>query len=127
MRPPVFALPPGPLAAGSFKDLALAPEDASDRILYNINTGMLFFDPDGSGGAAAVQFATLSNHAAGLTNAEYFQASSGAELKKIYDTLTAKFVLQRERTEITAFFAAAAASLVVLAAALSLAWFNRIL
>ena len=64
---------------------------------------------------------------AGLTNAEYFHASSGAELKKIYDTLTAKFVLQREETEITAFFAAAAAALVVAAAALSLAWFNRIL
>ena len=64
---------------------------------------------------------------AALTNAEYFQASSGAELKKIYDTLTAKFVLQREQTEITAFFAAAAAALVVAAAALSLAWFNRIL
>jgi Ca-activated chloride channel family protein len=64
---------------------------------------------------------------AGLTNAEYFQASSGAELKKIYDTLTAKFVLQREETEITAFFAAAAAALVLAAAGLSLAWFNRIL
>jgi Ca-activated chloride channel family protein len=64
---------------------------------------------------------------AALTNAEYFQASSGAELKKIYDTLTAKFVLQREQTEITAFFAAAAAALVIAAAALSLAWFNRIL
>jgi len=62
-----------------------------------------------------------------LTNAEYFQASSGAELKKIYDTLTAKFVLQREQTEITAFFAAAAAALVIAAAGLSLAWFNRIL
>ena len=64
---------------------------------------------------------------AGLTNAEYFHASSGAELKKIYDTLTAKFVLQREETEITAFFAAAAAALVIAAAGLSLAWFNRIL
>lgn len=64
---------------------------------------------------------------ASLTNAEYFQASSGAELKKIYDTLTAKFVLQREETEITAFFAAAAAALVVAGAALSLAWFNKIL
>src|SRR4051794_5727926 len=62
-----------------------------------------------------------------LTNAEYFKASSGAELKKIYDTLTAKFVLQREETEITAFFAAAAAALVAAAALLSLAWFNRIL
>ncbi|TMH70329.1 MAG: VWA domain-containing protein [Betaproteobacteria bacterium] len=62
-----------------------------------------------------------------LTNAEYFHATSGAELKKIYDSLTAKFVLQREQTEITAFFAAAAAALVIAAAGLSLAWFSRIL
>src|SRR5438128_688840 len=62
-----------------------------------------------------------------ITNAEYFQASSGAELKKIYDNLTAKFVLQRSQTEITAFFAAAAAALLIAAAALSLAWFSRIL
>jgi Ca-activated chloride channel family protein len=64
---------------------------------------------------------------AALTNAEYFHATSGAELKKIYDGLSAKFVLQRERTEITAFFAAAAAALLVAAAGLSLAWFGRIL
>jgi Ca-activated chloride channel family protein len=64
---------------------------------------------------------------ADLTAAEYFQASSSAELKTIYDALTAKFVLQREQTEVTAFFAAAAAALVIAAAALSLAWFNRIL
>jgi Ca-activated chloride channel family protein len=62
-----------------------------------------------------------------VTNAEYFAATSGAELKKIYDSLTAKFVLQREQTEITAFFAAAAAALLIAAAGLSLAWFNRIL
>ena len=61
-----------------------------------------------------------------FTNAEYFHATSSAELKKIYDTLTAKFVLQRERTEVTAFFAAAAAALLLGAAGLSLAWFNRI-
>ena len=64
---------------------------------------------------------------AGLTNAEYFHAQSGAELKKIYDSLTAKFVLQRSQTEITAFFAAAAAALLIAAAGLSLAWFGRIL
>ena len=61
------------------------------------------------------------------TAAEYFHATSGAELKKIYDSLTAKFVLQREQTEITAFFAAAAAALLLAAAGLSLAWFGRIL
>jgi Ca-activated chloride channel family protein len=62
-----------------------------------------------------------------LTNAEYFNASSGAELKKIYDSLTAKFALAREETELTAFFAAAAAALLILAAGLSAAWFSRIL
>jgi len=64
---------------------------------------------------------------AALTGAEYFHATSGAELKKIYDSLSAKFVMQREQTEVTAFFAAAAAALLVAAAGLSLAWFGRIL
>ncbi len=64
---------------------------------------------------------------AGLTNAEYFHAQTGAELKKIYDGLSAKFVLQRSQTEVTAFFAAAAAAFLIAAAGLSLAWFGRIL
>ena len=61
-----------------------------------------------------------------LTNAEYFHATSGAELRKIYDSLTSRFVLQRERTEVTAFFALGAALLVLLGAALSLIGFNRV-
>ena len=64
---------------------------------------------------------------AALTGAEYFHATSGAELKKIYDSLSAKFVLQREQTEVTAFFAAVAAALLIAAAGLSLAWSGRIL
>ena len=61
-----------------------------------------------------------------LTNAEYFHATSGSELRKIYDSLTTRFVLQREETEVTAFFALAAAALVLLAAGLSLMGFSRI-
>jgi Ca-activated chloride channel family protein len=61
-----------------------------------------------------------------LTNAEYFHATSGAELKKIYDSLTSRFVLQRERTEVTAFFALGAALLVLIGAGLSLFGFNRV-
>lgn len=62
-----------------------------------------------------------------LTNAEYFHAASSEELKKIYDSLTSRFVLEQAETEITAFFALAATLLVLGAAAFSLARANRIL
>jgi Ca-activated chloride channel family protein len=62
-----------------------------------------------------------------LTNAEYFHAASSEELKKIYDTLTSRFVMEKTQTEITAFFALAGAVLVLAAAAVSLARSNRIL
>jgi Ca-activated chloride channel homolog len=61
-----------------------------------------------------------------LTNAEYFQASSAAELKKVYEAVSTRFVLQREQTEVTAFFALAAAALLVAGCALSVLWFNRV-
>src|SRR5258705_12894842 len=64
---------------------------------------------------------------AALTGAEYFHATSGAELKKIYDSLSAKIVMQREQTEETAVFPAAAPALLIAAAGVSLAWFGRIL
>jgi Ca-activated chloride channel family protein len=60
------------------------------------------------------------------TAAEYFHAGSGADLKKVYETLNARYVLERKETEITALFAAAAAALTVLAAGLSLLWFGRV-
>ena len=50
---------------------------------------------------------------ADITRAEYFHAGSAADLKKVYDTLNAKFVLERKEIEITALVAAAAAVLAV--------------
>jgi Ca2+-binding RTX toxin-like protein len=47
--------------------IGAAAQDADDRIIYNDVTGALFFDVDGTGGVAAVQFATLSPGLA-LTN-----------------------------------------------------------
>ncbi|MGZ8283213.1 MAG: calcium-binding protein, partial [Allosphingosinicella sp.] len=49
----------GALPAGAFRTGATA-QDADDRILYDPATGALYFDADGAGGAAAVQFASLS-------------------------------------------------------------------
>ena len=53
------ALGVGALTASAFKDNALAPRDADDHIIYNSDTGSLFYDADGLGGAAAVKFASL--------------------------------------------------------------------
>jgi Ca-activated chloride channel family protein len=64
---------------------------------------------------------------ANLTLGEYFYAGTAADLKKVYQTLNARVVMEKKQTEITALFAAVAAGLALLAAFLSLLWFNRIL
>ncbi|MFN0193854.1 MAG: beta strand repeat-containing protein [Aestuariivirga sp.] len=60
------------LAADTFF-VGAAAHDADDRIIYNSDSGALFYDADGLGGAAQVQFASL---AAGLaiTNMDFFVA-----------------------------------------------------
>jgi Ca2+-binding RTX toxin-like protein len=50
----------GFLAADLFKNLNLGAQDTDDRILYNDTTGAIFYDADGLGGAASVQFALLA-------------------------------------------------------------------
>jgi Ca-activated chloride channel family protein len=64
---------------------------------------------------------------ADLTRGEYFYAGTAVDLKKIYETLNSRLVLETKKTEVTALFAAAAALLATIAALLSLVWFNRIL
>jgi len=61
-----------------------------------------------------------------LTRAEYFHAGSAAGLKKVYDTLNSKFVLEKKETEITALATAIAAVLAVVSGVLSILWFSRI-
>ena len=59
----------GNISAGEFV-IGTAAQDANDRIIYNSNTGALFYDNDGVGGNAAIQFATLSTGLA-LTNLDF--------------------------------------------------------
>jgi Ca2+-binding RTX toxin-like protein len=49
---------PGALSAEAFSTTGAS--DLNDRILYNTSTGQLFYDADGLGGGAAIQFATLT-------------------------------------------------------------------
>ena len=64
---------------------------------------------------------------ADVTRGEYFYAGNAVDLKKVYETLRTKLVLETKKTEITALFSAAAAALALLSAMLSMLWFNRIL
>lgn len=70
--------------------------------------------------------ATLKNIAT-LTQAEYFYAGTAQDLKKVYEALTSRLVMEKKETEITALFTALGAALVVLAAMLSVGWFNRVM
>ncbi len=61
----------GKLSKGAFvSNSSGQAQDASDRIIYESDTGKLFYDKDGSGGAAGKQFAVID---AGLdiTNADF--------------------------------------------------------
>jgi Ca-activated chloride channel family protein len=64
---------------------------------------------------------------ADLTRAEYFYAGTATDLKKIYQSLRSKLVMEKRETEITSLFSAFAALAVLLSATLSLLWFNRVL
>ena len=60
------------------------------------------------------------------TGGAYYRASSETSLRSIYESLSQRLIVQKDMTEITAMFAAAALVLLLAAGALSLAWFNRL-
>jgi Ca2+-binding RTX toxin-like protein len=60
----------GALASGAFVT-GTAAQDADDRIIFDAATGVVYYDSDGTGAAAAVQFATLQPGAT-LTSSDVF-------------------------------------------------------
>lgn len=61
-----------------------------------------------------------------LTSADYFYAGTAADLKKVYQSLSTRLVVEKKETEISALLAAFGAAMVVLAAGLSVWWFGRV-
>ncbi|AZB71286.1 calcium-binding protein [Cereibacter sphaeroides] len=62
----------GRLSVSAFRASATGlAQDASDRILYETDTGRLFFDADGAGGSNRILFATLARELA-LTSTDFF-------------------------------------------------------
>jgi Ca-activated chloride channel homolog len=68
---------------------------------------------------------TLKN-ISNMTRAEYFYAGTAADLKKVYQSLSTRLVVEKKETEVSGLFAALGALLVVVAAGLSVAWFGRV-
>ncbi len=60
------------------------------------------------------------------TKGEYFYAGTAAELKTVYETLNARLVFETREIEVSSLLAGLGALLTVIAAGLSLLWFNRI-
>jgi Ca-activated chloride channel family protein len=61
-----------------------------------------------------------------LTHGEYFYAGTAEDLKKVYESLSSRIVVERKETEVTALFAGLGALLALIAAALSVWWFGRV-
>jgi Ca-activated chloride channel family protein len=61
-----------------------------------------------------------------LTQGEYFYAGTADDLKKVYEGLSSRMVVERKETEISALFAALGALLAFASAALSVWWFGRV-
>jgi len=63
---------------------------------------------------------------ANMTRADYFYAGTAEDLKKVYQGLSTKLIVEKKETEISALFAAFGALFVVIAASLSVWWFGRV-
>ena len=63
---------------------------------------------------------------ANMTRADYFYAGTAQDLKKVYQGLSTRLIVEKKETEISGLLAALGAALVVLAAGLSVWWFGRV-
>jgi Ca-activated chloride channel family protein len=69
---------------------------------------------------------TLKN-IANLTRGEYFYAGTATDLKKVYQSLSSRLMVEKKETEVSSLFAAFGAALVLVAATLSVWWFGRVM
>jgi Ca-activated chloride channel family protein len=149
MRPLAPAPPdqPTPAAApGSYTSAAIVllsdgqsnqgpdPLDAADKAA---NLGVRVFTvgvgtPQGAViGFEGFSFRVMLDEAAlkqiaNKTGGSYYRAGSESELRNVYNTLSTRLMLEKEKTEITAIFAGVALALMLAAGGLSLLWFSRL-
>lgn len=137
--------PPPPVQAGSYKNAVIVlmsdgqtnmGADPIEAARIAANHGIRVFTVGfGSDQGGNVDFEGRTVHVrldeetlksiADITRGTYYKAGSESELKKVYKTLSTQFVMEREKTEITAIVTAIAALFAVLAGVLSILWFGR--
>src|SRR6185295_4777721 len=137
---------PIPVAPGSFKSAVIVlmsdgqtntGADPIEAARVAANRGVRVFTVGfGTDEGGTVDFEGRSVHVrldeatlkeiADITRGTYYKAGSEAQLKEVYKTLSTQFVMETEKTEITAIFAGIAAFFAVSAALLSLLWFGRV-
>ncbi len=85
--------------------------------------------PDGLGGMRTIRVPpdpeTLSQ-VAELTGGKFFEAADQDALESVYDEIGSQVGVEHEQRELTVFFTAAGAALLLLGGALSTLWFGRI-
>ena len=146
-RPDPVKPPPAPVAPGSYRSAAIimltdgqrttgvdpleAAQWAADRgvRVYTVGVGTVAGELIGfEGWSMRVRLDEDTLKAVALrTNAEYFHAATAQDLRKVYETLSSRITVETKETEVSALLALAGAVLVLLAAALSLWWFGRVL
>lgn len=113
----------GPLPLEAAKQAALR----GVRV-YTVGVG----SPDGTvlrfeGRAMRVRLdETTLRRIADETDGSYFAADSAAGLRQVYENLSTQLVFKAEQTELTAGFTGLATVMLLIAAGLSLLWFNRL-
>lgn len=139
-----FQLPPAP--AGGFPSavIVLLSDGQSNRgpdplevVSQTMEAGVRIFTVGvGSPQGTVLRFRGMSirvfldeqtlKKIAQTTNAAYFRAGTGADLRRIYRTLSTQFVVEKKQTELAALAAGAAGLVLLAAGALSVLWFGRL-
>lgn len=129
----VLLLSDGANTTGDYQPLEAAEKAKDANIpVYTVALGTdagTVQGPDGYGGMRTIRVPpdpeTLSR-VAELTGGKFFEAADQDALRSVYDEIGSQVGVEHKQRELTVFFTAAGAALLLLGGALSTLWFGRI-
>jgi len=129
----VLLLSDGANTTGDYEPLEAAQKAKDAKVpVYTVALGTdagTVEGPDGYGGIRTIRVPpdpeTLSR-VAELTGGRFFEAADQSALKSVYDEIGSQVGVEHKQRELTVFFTAAGAALLLLGGALSTLWFGRI-